>query len=251
MVIPFKLIGADDSLQNTASASFNSSNNLPVVSLTSSSSTSSSCTQLADSSSNHSTETGDDLDIIIPKHVASKAGEILPNILYKRESLLNIGIEMNASKKDDKTYNNIVSDSVTEPLLAIKYNDAKILNGTDNLTGVLPGLTNGNRERTISQVRNVAVKTPSSSAMTFLENGRKISDINKNMHKTSVIDYKTEARKLDQTRSNWSDSNVRKTSKQNERRQSISSEESLSDYEELGVNHSAIHGDIPSHRSSR
>ena len=164
---------------------------MPVVSLTSSSSTSSSCTQLAASSSNESTETGDDLDLNC-QHDKSKTTGISPPQLYQKESLLNIGIEMNPSSKEDKPYYNTISDAVTEPLLAIKYNEAKMLNSTENCTSASQGLTNG--------VRNVAVKTPSSSAMSFLENGRKISDINKNMHKTSIIDYKTEARKLDQTR---------------------------------------------------
>ena len=235
------LTGTGEHLNNPVATSFPTK--LPLVSLTSSSSTSSSCTQLAETSSNPSTETGEDLDVFKPKHVISKMDSVSPSPLHRKESFMNSGIEMYASNKENKPYFSAVSDTITEPLLALKYNGNKLHNGSDNCTGVSPGLTNG--------VRNVAVKTPSSSATNIMENGRKISDINKNVHKTSVIDYKTEARKLDQTRSNWSDSNVRKTSKPNERRQSISSEESLSDYEELGGNHTSIHGDISSHRSSR
>ena len=229
-------------LKNSVSSPF-SPNQLPVVSLTSSSSTSSSCTQLAETTSDHSTETGDDLDTNNPEHVIHKTSGALPPQSNKKEGLLNIYTKMNAANNDDKPFYSVVSDTITEPLLSISHTASKLHNGTENSAGISPVLTNG--------VCNVAVNTPTSSAANCLENGRKISDISKNVHKNSLIDFKTEARNRDQTRSNWSDSNVRKTSKPNERRQSISSEESLSDYEELGINHTSIHGDITSHRSSR
>ena len=170
---------------------------------------------------------------------------IVQDHLNKKENSLYLGSEMNKAKNDDKPFYTTVSDTITEPLLAIKCVGTKVYNGgVDSSVKKTSASNNG--------IRNSVIRVTNSSPNSYLDNGRKISDINPSPHKTSLIDYKNEARNREQTRNNWSDSNVRKTSKQiNERRQSISSEESLSDYEELGVNHTTINGDINSHRASR
>ena len=227
-------------LNISTSASFPSAN-LPVVSLTSSSSTSSSCTQLAGSSSSNSTETGDEIN------GANSHGFSIQNTdgnvrdhFDKNEILAS---ERGTSCNDDKQFFNNVSDTVTEPLLAIKCVGSKIYNNADGIPGK-PSIANNG-------VRSSVVRGLSSSPTKVLDDGRKVSDLNTALHKNSIIDYKNEARNRDQIRNNWSDSNVRKTSKHNERRQSISSEESLSDYEELGGGTPSINGGIGLHRNSR
>ena len=220
--------------------------NLPLVSLTSSSSTSSSCTQLADTSSSHSTETGEDINDIdnalaIPKLPLGT----IQDFSNKQEGIIYVGSEMNkiAPKNDEKQCYGHISVPITEPLIAVNCVGSKIYNGGDNNLRKTSVANNG--------IRSPVIKAKNSSPTGYLDNARKISDLNTTPHKTSIIDYKNEARNLEQTRNNWSDSNVRKTSKQIERKQSISSEESLSDYEELGGNHTPINGDIGGHRHSR
>jgi hypothetical protein len=146
-------------------------------------------------------------------------------------------------KNDEKQCYGHVSIPITEPLLAVNCVGSKIYNGGDNNLRKSSVTNNG--------IRSPVIKATNASPAVYLDNARKVSDLNTTQHKTSIIDYKNEARNLEQTRNNWSDSNVRKTSKQIERKQSISSEESLSDYEELGGNHTPINGDIGTHRNSR
>lgn len=240
-----KLIGSLEQPLSVRSNSFKipcTSNNLPVVSLLSSSSTSSSCTQLAETSSSHSNEFGDDsngidVSLTIPKNISNHQGKS-----YKKDFSVYIDPEMNKATYDDKQLYGKVSDTITEPLLAINLVGSKIYNGIDINTDK-PSISN-------TGPRNVAAQGTKVSPTRYSGNGHKTSDMNLTPKKNSTLDYNNEALKLDQTRSAWSPSNVRKTSK-NERRDSISSEESLSDYEELGGNHTAINGDIGSHKNSR
>ena len=218
------------------------SKKLPLVSLTSSSSTSSSCTQLVETSSSNSTETGD--DFTNTRNVLALPSPMPINNEMTDETSVYICPELGNSKIEDEPYYTNASDTITEPLLAVKCVGSKVCNNTDGALGNTPTSNNW--------VPNSSASKTNSSPTKYVENGQQNNnDSNKPPHKSSIIDYKNEARNLEQTRHNWSDSNVRKTSKQNERRQSISSEESLSDYEELGGNHTTINGDIGSHRNSR
>ena len=218
------------------------SKKLPLVSLTSSSSTSSSCTQLVETSSSNSTETGD--DITNTRNVLALPSPMPISNETTDETAVYICPELDNAKIEEEQYYSNASDTITEPLLAIKCVGSKSYNNSD---GTLGHTSTSNNWVPVSS----ASKT-NSSPTKYPENGQQNNnDSSKPPHKSSIIDYKNEARNLEKTRHNWSDSNVRKTSKQNERRQSISSEESLSDYEELGGNHTTINGDIGSHRNSR
>ena len=218
------------------------SKKLPLVSLTSSSSTSSSCTQLVETSSSNSTETGDDLTNT--RNVLALPSPMPISNEMTDETNVYICPELDNSKIEEEQYYANASDTITEQLLAIKCVGSKNHNNSDG--------TSGHTSTSNNWVPTSSASKTNSSPTKYVENGQQNNnDATKPPHKSSIIDYKNEARNLEKTRHNWSDSNVRKTSKQNERRQSISSEESLSDYEELGGNHTTINGDIGSHRNSR
>ena len=221
------------------------SNNLPLVSLISSSSTSSSCTQLAETSSSHSNEIEANVDDIDETHVISKGICNNQEKLYKTDYSVYIDPEMNKPAHDDKRFYGKMSDAITEPLLAINCVGAKIYSGADD----------GNTEKPLGSIYGLQNTIPQGKQISptrFSNSGHKKSDTKVNSHKnSSTIDYNNEALKLDKTRNAWSPSNVRKTSQHNERRHSISSEESLSDYEELGGTHTAINGGIGSHKNRR
>ena len=141
----------------------------------------------------------------------------------------------------DRDYSE-VSDVIKEPLLAL-YRIGSKLQGH-------AGKNNDKMLTTNNELQNSATLNQSTPLVRFQGSGLTTQGTQQKVSGTNKLNYTDDAEKLDQTRKGWAQTTARKSSKQ-ERKDSISSEASLSDYEELGANHSTINGDVGSRRASR
>ena len=149
---------------------------------------------------------------------------------------------MSTASSEGKPDYGEVSDVIKEPLLALYRIGSK-----------LQGNAGKNNDKTTinhTELQNSATVNQSTPLVRFQGNRITTKGTQRKVSGTNKLNYTDDAEKLDQTRKGWAQTTARKSSKQ-ERKDSISSEASLSDYEELGANHSTINGDVGSRRASR
>ena len=187
---------------------------LPTVSLITTS-TSSSCTQLAESSSSEHDE---------------------------------FQIELPNSK-----YQSVNGNGNSKPLLV---NDALILacpKAMGNSIGSTLPVTNSNGIRSHNECVLSSGQTETMSNKLLNNSGMNMKSITKGANLTGRLPGESKQRlSADQTKAPFPLTQARKISHPTaDRRHSISSEESLSDYDELGTNHSTINGFIGSQRRNR